>query len=146
MTRNAPPFEMHFRVEAADIDELGHVNNIVYLRWVQEVATAHWRSLTTAEEQAALLWVVLRHEIDFKQAAMMGDVIVAGTWVGTATGLSFERHTEILRVGDRELLARARTLWCPIDGGTGRPRRVSAEIRKRFSVPNGEGDGPTMQR
>ena len=128
-------FEIAIPVQPQDIDELGHVSNIVYLRWVQTVAIAHWRSAATPAEQAGLVWVVVRHEIDYKHPARAGDTIIARTWVGTAAGQMFERHTEILRQGDRRLLAQARTLWCPIDAGTGRPTRVEADIRQRWSVP-----------
>ena len=77
-----PVFEIRIAVTPADIDVMDHVNNVAYLRWVQEVAIAHWRSLTTPEEQQQWLWVVLRHEIDYKQPAVLGDEIVARTWVG----------------------------------------------------------------
>jgi acyl-CoA thioester hydrolase len=63
-----------------------------------------------------------------------GDEIVVRTWVGAAEGLRFERHTEVLRHADRKILARARTLWCPIDARTLRPRRVPAEVREQFSA------------
>jgi len=132
-------FEVPIQVQAGDIDELGHVNNVVYLRWVQEAAVAHWRAAATAAQQAAVAWVVVRHEVDYKLAARMGDGVVARTWVGTASTFTFERHTEILRAADRSLLARARTLWCPIDMRTGRPIRVDAEVRERFSVPSTDG-------
>ena len=127
-------FEIPIQVEAADIDGLGHVNNTVYLRWVQEVAIAHWKTIAPPVDQAKLLWVVLRHEIDYRQAARLGDTIVARTWVGGATQLKFERHTEILRAGDRVLLARALTVWCPIDAQSGRPTLVSPEVRAIFST------------
>jgi acyl-CoA thioester hydrolase len=128
-------FELAIHVEKEDIDALGHVNNVVYVRWVQDAAVAHWRSAATAEQQADLVWVVLRHEIDYKHAARLGDEIVARTWVGTASKLSFERHTEILRKSDGRLLAQARTLWCPIDVRSGRPKNVGPDVRERFSVP-----------
>jgi acyl-CoA thioester hydrolase len=128
-------FEQIVAVEAGDIDDLGHVNNIVYLRWVQNVAVAHWLAIAPAEDRAELVWMVLRHEIDYKSAAVLSDEIVVRTWVGEAEGLRFERHTEILRRHDEKLLARARTLWCPIDPRSGRPRRVSAAVRELFSTP-----------
>jgi acyl-CoA thioester hydrolase len=131
-------FELPITIYPNDIDELGHVNNVVYVRWVQEVATAHWRSATTPEQQSDLIWVVIRHEIDYKQSAKLGDDIAARTWVGTAGDISFERHTEILRKNDQRVLARARTLWCPIKINTGKPTRVPAEIKERFSVPRNE--------
>ncbi len=138
MTDSRQAFELPIMVREEDIDELGHVNNVVYLRWVQEAATAHWRVLASEDERARLLWVVIRHEIDYKRPAMPGDEIVARTWVGEADGLAFERHTEILRAGDRrnkeKLLARARTLWCPVDAKTMRPVEPGPEVRARFST------------
>ena len=118
----------------SDIDEQNHVNNTVYLRWVQDVATAHWQALASAEAQAAIGWVVLRHEIDYKTPATLDDEIVLRTWVGKATRLTFERFTEIRRKSDRQLFSQARTLWCPIDMQNGRPMRVSAEVRAKFST------------
>ncbi|HWY52075.1 MAG TPA: thioesterase family protein [Chthoniobacterales bacterium] len=118
----------------ADIDEQNHVNNTVYLRWVQDVATAHWKSLASAESQSAIGWVVLRHEIDYKMPPSLGDEIVLRTWVGKASRLTFERFTEIRRKIDNRLLAEGRTLWVPIDVRTGKPTRVSAELRAQFSI------------
>ena len=128
-------FELTYTVEPGDIDMLGHVNNMVYLRWVQEVATAHWAAAAAKEHQQDLYWVVVRHEIDYQQAAAPGDTVIARTWVGTVKGLRFERHTAIFRHSDGDLLAKARTLWCPMVRNTGRPTRVPDEVRRRFSVP-----------
>jgi acyl-CoA thioester hydrolase len=121
-------------VLSGDIDEQNHVNNTVYLRWVQDVATAHWRAIAGTEAQETTGWVVLRHEIDYKAAATFGDEIVLRTWVGKATRLTFERFTEIRRNSDGQLLSKARTLWCPINMQTGWPVRVSPEVRAQFSV------------
>ncbi len=131
---SATAFELPAQVAPADIDELGHVNNTVYLRWVQDAATAHWEALASAEIQAAIVWVVLRHEIDYKVAARAGDHLLLRTWVGKASRLTFERFTEILRQPDRSLLAHARTLWCPINPQTARPTRVPPELRAQFSA------------
>jgi acyl-CoA thioester hydrolase len=117
-----------------DIDEQNHVNNTVYLRWVQEIAVAHWQAVASPEAQERISWVVLRHEIDYKAPAGLGDEIELTTWVGKASRLTFERFTEIRRKGDEQLLSKARTLWCPIDPSTGRPVRVSSEVREQFSV------------
>src|SRR5882757_4115423 len=91
------PFEISVSVMPADIDEQNHVNNTVYLRWVQEVATAHWQAIASGEAQEDIGWVVLRHEIDYKAPACLGDAVVLRTWVGKATRLTFERFTEIRR-------------------------------------------------
>src|ERR1035438_9173017 len=110
------------------------VNNVVYLRWVQDIAIAHWKAAASAADQAKLLWIVVRHEIDYKQPARLGDGILARTWVGAATRIRFERHTELLRAGDGVLLAKARTVWCPIDAVTGKLASVSAQVRAVFSA------------
>lgn len=128
------PYELLVRVEPADIDRLGHVNNIVYLRWVQDVAVAHWQTLASPEQQVEIVWMALRHEIDYKAQAVEGDEIIIRTWIGTAEGLRFERFTEMLRNGDRKLLAQARTVWCPVDPKSGRPKRVGAEVYRLFSA------------
>ena len=127
-------FELPILVNPADIDVHGHVNNVVYMRWVQDAAVAHWTALATQEQQANVSWVVVRHEIDYKRPARSGDSIIAATWVGAATNTTFERFTEILRLKDRKVFAAARTLWCPIDVTTGRPVRVGQDIRERFST------------
>lgn len=128
-------YELELLAEDGDIDVLGHVNNVVYVRWVQEAAIAHWTSATTEAQRSALAWVVARHEIDYRRSAVAGDRIVARTWVGVATRNSFERHTALVRRDGGELLARARTVWVPIDPATGRIKSPSADIRERFSIP-----------
>ncbi len=130
-----PPFDLPLTVAPGDIDELGHVNNVVYLHWVQDAAIAHWSAAATADEQRAVAWVAIRHEIDYTHPAMPGDAIIARTWVGVAAANKFERHTEILRAADLKVLARARTVWCPINRTTGRLTRVSDDVRARFSAP-----------
>jgi len=131
---SSSPFETIVPIVAADIDEQNHVNNTVYVRWVQDIATAHWRAIASPEAQEAIGWVVLRHEIDYKTPATLGDEVVLRTWVGKATRLTFERFTEIRRKRDRQLLSQARTLWCPINTETGRPVRVSAKVHAQFST------------
>ena len=130
----ATPFGLTRRVEARDLDERAHVNNVVYLRWVQDAATAHWRALAPADALASIAWVALRHEIDYLAPAHLGDALVVRTWVGRADGLAFERLTEIVGADDGLPRARARTLWCPIDAATGRARRVSREVRALVST------------
>ena len=131
---SSTPFEISVSVKAGDIDEQNHVNNTVYLRWVQEVATAHWQAIASSEAQNSIGWVVLRHQIDYKAPACLGDDVVLRTWVGKATRLTCERFTEIRRSNDGQLLSTARTLWCPINAQTGRPVRVPMDVREQFSI------------
>jgi acyl-CoA thioester hydrolase len=127
-------FEITAPVLPTDIDGQAHVNNTVYLRWVQDVATAHWEAIASAEARDAIGWVVVRHEIDYKAPARLGDEILLRTWVGQATRVRFERHTEIRRRADGTLLAQARTLWVPVSTATGRPTRVGEDVRAQFST------------
>lgn len=143
MNPDSEIFEMPITVAAGDIDMLKHVNNIVYLRWVQELAIAHWQAAATPEQQANLLWVVARHEIDYKQPAFLGEALIGRTWVGAASRRAFDRHSEIVRAADRTVLARARTVWCPIDPHTFKPTDVSPEVRARFSVQERPGQVST---
>jgi acyl-CoA thioester hydrolase len=131
-------YEVPISVRPEDIDELGHVNNVVYLRWIQEAATAHWQARASEEALGQLFWVVARHEIDYLRPAYLDDEIVARTWVGQASRREFDRHTELVRARDGKRLARARTVWVPVDRRTLRPTDVSAEVRERFSVPSDE--------
>ena len=129
-----PAFEINVPVQATDIDGQNHVNNTVYLRWVQEVATAHWETLAPTTARDAIGWVVLRHEIDYKLPVGLGDEILLRTWVGQATRVTFERFTEMRRASDHELVAQARTLWVPVNAATGKPTRVPPEVRSLFSA------------
>jgi acyl-CoA thioester hydrolase len=131
---SSPRFEREVPVILEDFDELGHVNNVVYLRWIQDIATAHWRAAATPPQQEQLAWVAHRHEIDYKAPALPGDAIIASTWVGVAEAVRFERFVEILRARDRKVLAASRTLWVPINRATGRVTRVDDAVRRVFST------------
>jgi acyl-CoA thioester hydrolase len=132
-------YEHSIRVARADIDRLGHVNNVVYLRYAQDAAVAHWRSAVAAEHRDSLVWVVRRHEIDYLKPALEGDELVARTWVGEASGATFERFIEIVRPSDGERLARVRSVWVALDPATLRPRRVTEAIRGCFDSDEPEG-------
>ena len=133
--RTPAVFELPLRILPEDIDTMDHVNNIVYLRWVQEAATAHWNAGASDVQKSDYVWVVIRHEIDYLRPAMLGDSLTARTHVGELTGAKFDRHVEIWRGGNSQLIARARSVWVALDARTGRPRRVTEELRSRFYVP-----------
>jgi len=134
MTLANETYELSITVQPADIDQLGHVNNVSYVRWVQDAAVAHWQAAAPPADQEKLAWVVVRHEIDYKRPAFLGERLIARTWVGSASRLAFRRHTEIVRVSDRVILASAVTTWCPIDAKSGKPTDPGDEIRARFSM------------
>lgn len=128
------PYELDINIEASDIDMLGHVNNVVYVRYVQEAAVAHWNAAASEEDKKNYFWVVTRHEIDYIRPAFQKDSVLARTWVGKEEDGLFERHTELLRKADLKLLARARTVWCPINPETMRPTKVSESVYKGFAT------------
>jgi acyl-CoA thioester hydrolase len=125
-------FELPIAVVPSDIDDNDHVNNVVYLRWINDVAVAHWEASATPAMRAASFWVATRHEIDYRREARLGDVLVARTWLGEVGSRRFERHTEIVRPSTGEVLARGRTLWTLIDRSSGRIARVPAEMVRAF--------------
>lgn len=126
-------FTLEIPVRPDDIDQLGHVNNTVYLRWMQDVAVGHWTSTAPRTLQAAMFWVVRRHEVDYLHSARPGDVVVTQTWVGEEVNGYFERFTQMSRQKDNRTLARARSLWAPMDMATGtRIRAVPAEVHALF--------------
>ncbi len=123
-------FSHKFFVQKDDIDAQGHVNNVVFVRWIQDVAVAHWFHLANEEQQTKYAWIVLRHEIDYKKQAFEGEDITATTWVGEPTAVTWERFTEIKRGED--LLVKAKTIWCLIDRETTKPSRITSELKDAF--------------
>ena len=127
-----PVFEMELLALPEHIDELGHFNNAVWVRWMETVAVAHWRSVADPAHQDDYVWVVVRHEIDYLRAALEGERITARTWVGEAPkGARFERHMEFLGE-DGKPKVRARTDWAIIDKASGRPLRVPPKVVRPF--------------
>ena len=119
----------------ADIDELGHVGNQVYLRWVLDIAVAHSTALGwdgAAYQRLGAGWVVRRHELDYLAQVRLGDAVELTTWVEDMKGVSCVRKTELTR-GDGVVAARAATTWAFIDFATGRPRKIPDEIRALFA-------------
>lgn len=128
----SPVFQMELVAGPEHIDELGHVNNAVWVRWMETVAVAHWRSVADPAHQDDYVWVVVRHEIDYLRAVLPGERITARTWAGeNLKGAKFDRHIEFLGE-DGKARVRSRTDWAIIDKASGRPLRVPAEVIAPF--------------
>lgn len=126
-------FTLPLTIAPADIDELGHVNSAVYLRWAQDVATAHWRARAGDDLVAAYVWVLSRCEIDYRAELKLGDVVEARTWVAReARGAAWDRFVEIWRIGDAKPAAQIKATWALLDARTRRLTRVPGEIVARF--------------
>ena len=127
-----PIFTRDFTARPEHIDELGHVNNAVWVQWIQEVALGHWYSVADQVHQDAYIWVVVRHEIDYLRAMFDGETVTARSWVGEAPrGARFDRHMEFVGE-DGKVRVRAVTQWAMVDKASGRPLRVPLEVVAPF--------------
>ncbi|MEJ7603600.1 MAG: thioesterase family protein [Kofleriaceae bacterium] len=127
-------FTMPILATAADIDELGHVSNLVYLRWVLDVAMGHTRALGWDHPQYRALgaiFVVRRHEIDYVAQVREGEQLIGETWVDQFRLASCIRKTE-LRRGD-QIVAKGATTWAMMSLSTGRPVKIPEDLRALFS-------------
>ncbi|HEU4408427.1 MAG TPA: acyl-CoA thioesterase [Polyangiaceae bacterium] len=135
----SPDSSYAIRLTAAesDIDELGHVSNIVYVRWLQEVAQAHSRACGwDIPEYRAIgaVFVVRRHEIDYFRPVYARDAVLATTWVAGFSGASCERCTRFVRESDGLELARGVTTWVFVSSEGGRPKRIPDELARAFNA------------
>lgn len=127
-------YTMKFTATADDIDEMGHVNNTVWVRWMEDVATAHWTQDADPEHVAAYAWVVTRHEIDYRGNIREGDKVTALTEIrDVPAGARFDRHMSFTSEAGK-VIVRAKTSWAMIDRETGRLMRVPKEVAAPFLV------------
>lgn len=130
-------YEYDHTVREDEIDGQGHVNNVVYVRWMQDAAVAHSAAQGWPGERyakAGFGWVVRWHRIEYLQPALAGDEIVVNTWVATMQKVMSLRRYRFLRAGDRALLATAETMWAFVDYATARPARILSEVAAAFTV------------
>lgn len=127
------PYLFPHTVAPGDIDRLDHVNNVAFVRLVQEAALQHWFHVAPENAQETITWVCRRHEIDYLKPAFLGEDLQIKTWVGEPSGATWERFTEITRPLDEALLLKARTVWVLLDAKTGRPKRVDDRVKDWFA-------------
>ena len=121
-----------FTARPAHIDELGHVNNAVWVDWIQQIATAHWSAVASPAHQAAYIWVVTRHEIDYRGNVALGESVTAETFIpGPPKGAQFDRCVTF-RTSAGKLIVSARSTWALLDKASGRLLRVREEIAAPF--------------
>ncbi len=115
-----------------DIDELGHVNNAVWVKWIQDVAVAHWNAVAPPAHRDAYFWVVTRHEIDYRGNVSAGETVTAETWVSDPPrGARFDRNMRFT-AADGKVKVEARTTWAIVDRASGRILRVPKEVAEPF--------------
>lgn len=125
-------FRYPVQIRPEHIDEMNHVNNIVYLHWVQEVSTAHWKSLMNSTIQDAGLWVVGRHEVDYLRPCLMNDTIEAFTWLEEPAGKSWCRIVVFMNSNTGKLMTRVKTTWILVDAVTQRSKMIPQELHQWY--------------
>ncbi|SEB38375.1 acyl-CoA thioester hydrolase [Tenacibaculum sp. MAR_2009_124] len=119
-------YEKTHLVQKSEIDEYNHVNNVVYVQWINDIANEHWKELIKGIKSIDYAWFVVRHEIDYKAQALLNDTVLIKTWVGKTEGVKSVRHVEISR--DSQVLVKALTTFCLVDSKTGRPKRITEDV------------------
>ncbi len=125
-------FEYIIKVQPEHIDELDHVNNVVYVQFMQDVADKHWKHFVPKELNDGIIWVVRRHEIDYLNQAVLGDELLVRTWTGENGTASWDRHYEIIRQSDQKKIITAKSIWVLLDKTTGRPKRIDEAVLNIF--------------
>ncbi len=126
------PFTLPFTPTPEDIDELGHVNNAVWVRWIQDMATSHWTATAAPEHVDAYIWVVTRHEIDYRGNVALGESVTGRTWIEKPPrGATFDRRVEFVNAAGKVIVS-ANTTWAMLDRASGRLMRVPAEVAAPF--------------
>ncbi len=127
-------FTVSFTARPEHIDELGHVNNTVWVGWVQDIATAHWDAVARPQDHAQFFWVVIRHEIDYRGNIADGETVTGETWIdGSAKGAKSDRRVDF-RNSDGKVIVSARTTWAMLDRARQRLVRVRPDVIAPFQI------------
>lgn len=134
MTKDLVPkiYEETLIVKEEDLDELDHVNNVRYVQWMEDIAKSHWEKKAPREVQDKYLWMVLRHEIDYKGQAFSGDELLVQTYVGEHTNVTSQRHVVIRKKDTNKLLVKSLSTWCLLDSKTRKPARIDVGMFRDF--------------
>lgn len=125
-------FALTFTAKPEHIDVMGHVNNAVWVQWMEAIATAHWEAAASPEHVAAYAWVVTRHEIDYRGNIGLGESVTAETFIPEGpSGPRFDRHFTFTNAAGKAIV-QAKTTWVMIDRTTGRILRVPPEVSAPF--------------
>ncbi len=116
-------YEQSVIVKATDLDELKHVNNVQYVQWIQDIAKEHWEKRASEAILNTFFWVVIRHEIDYKQQAFLNDELLIETFVGEHTHVTSQRLVNIKNKKTGKVLVQAKSTWCLMDYKTKKTRK-----------------------
>ena len=133
-----PVYEHQIIVSPADIDENNHANNVCFVRWMQEAATAHSAANGWSSEryiELGQIWVARRHTVEYLRPALEGDCITVQTWVSSWKNVSSVRKYRFVRDSDSVALATAETNWAFVNTSTGRPVKIPKIVGDSFTIP-----------
>lgn len=125
-------YSKEIQVPDEAIDEVGHVNNVVYLEWILMISAEHWNRTIPEEIRKDYMWVVLNHFISYKNPAFQNENLLIQTWVEEMEGVKSKRRVEIRNKDNGKILVEATTLWCLIDAISKRPKRITPELAQDF--------------
>ncbi|MBI2332459.1 MAG: acyl-CoA thioesterase [Chloroflexi bacterium] len=133
----SPTYSKTITIPSSAIDENGHVNNVVYVQWMQDIAVEHYASLGGVEAQGPdATWVVRQHSIEYLQQAFAGEEIEIRTWVEGIRKVRSMRKYEFVRKNDGKILVKGETDWVFMDTKTGRPKAIPQEVERVFENRN----------
>ncbi len=129
-------YQFRIDVTEKDLDRNGHVNNVVYIQWMQDAAIAHARAsgCTKASQAVGATWVVRTHHIEYLSPLFAGDQVTVLTWPANFQRVRSTRKYKFVRAKDGEVIARAETDWVFVNAKTGRPQSIPEEVRKTLPV------------
>jgi acyl-CoA thioester hydrolase len=127
-------YVFQIEVKAADLDELMHVNNVVYISYLQQAAISHWYSAVPEPIREPIRWVVKKHSIEYFKAAFENDSLEISTWIESFNSLTCTRFYEIYRGND--LIVKAETLWLALDTQSMKPKRIDTGIYAEYFCEN----------
>lgn len=127
-------FRRDYVAQPDNIDELDHVNNAVWVRWIQDIATAHWLAVARDDDVGRYIWVIVRHVIDYRGNLKLGEQCCGEPWVpDPPRGARFDRHVRFIRAG--RIVVDAVSTRAMIDRTTGRPARVPVALAGELLEP-----------
>ncbi|HNP23753.1 MAG TPA: acyl-CoA thioesterase [Panacibacter sp.] len=120
-------------VQPQHLDEVQHVNNVIYVQWMQDIAAEHWNTFVSEKLKNEVLWMIKRHEVDYFNQAFLGDELQMETWTGDYTNVTWKRHYGIIRPADNKKIISAASVWIPLDRKTQRPKKIDEEMINMFA-------------
>jgi acyl-CoA thioester hydrolase len=131
----SPIYSKTITIPETAIDENGHVNNVAYVQWMQDIAFEHYEAIGGISAQGSdATWVIREHRIEYFLPAFAGEEIEIKTWVENVRRVRSLRRYEFLRKSDGKILVKGETDWVFVDVKTGTPRAIPEQVIKTFTL------------